>query len=145
VKRVIAIAVVLIVAGLVTPGHSRGRTERTETLEYVGASGVNVNTVTAFELVRCAQALPGCVAFETTPKDRWMTVEIEDATGGAVFALASQEIDTSYYENICSKSKTFKIGGGLPVYVWVLTGVCEDNTPSTVTTGTVTATFSNMR
>ena len=144
-KRVIAIAVVLVVAGLVAPGHSRGRTERTETVEYVGTSGFNNGTLTAFELVRCGEDLPGCVKIETTPADRFMSLELKDSTGQAVYAEVSQTIGDGYIA-VCSSTKTFKIGAGLPVYVWVLEGTCDDGaTPSTATTGTVTATFSNMR
>lgn len=89
----------------------------------------------------------GCVEFPTTAKDKFVMIEVTDASGQKAGGYVSQG-DTNgdgvgdLFGDFCgAHAGPVAITPGIPLKVSLYNGTCADGSPSTVTTGTVKATF----
>jgi hypothetical protein len=123
-------------------GQAKERS-RTVSATYYGPA-VAASTPAGFVTAHCHPGYSlGCVKIPTRARDRFVSVRIEDVTGQDVFAMVLDQSDTEL-AFVCTETT-----GKLPVTphsfieVWLLEGTCDGSTtPSSATTGTVTATFS---
>jgi hypothetical protein len=109
---------------------------RTQTLEYVGGgitAGPERTTV-----VRAGEKV-GAVVFRGGP-ERFVTIEIADGHGLPVTGIVTQPDEDSVH--ICGATeKPLRVKPYENVTVFLMNGVCGSSGVSVVTTGTVTATF----
>ena len=89
----------------------------------------------------------GCVEFPTTAKDKYIKVEVTDQSGQPAGGYLSQG-DTdgdgvgNLFGDFCGAHLApVAITPGAPVKISLYNGTCVDGSQSTVTTGTVKATF----
>lgn len=88
----------------------------------------------------------GCVTFMPRVTDSIVSMVIEDAVGDNVAATVGQDLDgdniTDSSTEVCTKGENIPVTAGYEVIVFIWAGLCSNGSPSTPTTGTVTATFS---
>ena len=91
----------------------------------------------------------GCVEFPTTSKDKYVKIEVTDQSGQQAGGYLSQG-DTdgdgvgNLFGDFCgAHAAPVAITPGVPLKVSLYNGTCADGSPSTVTTGTVKATFTS--
>ncbi|HVF52337.1 MAG TPA: hypothetical protein VNC78_01890 [Actinomycetota bacterium] len=145
-----ALLVVAMALGILVPSAAAtpDRTSRTVSHDYVGSATMDW----------CYGAMlgAGCVHFRTRVADRFISVEIEDASGRDVYAVITQDgHGRGEYPHtaICGRTtEPLRIQGGVPVdvFVWaevpqVLLTHCSGSGPGLVTAGTVTMTFSETK
>ena len=89
----------------------------------------------------------GCIEIPTTARDRYVKIQVTDASGQNVGGYVSQG-DTNgdgigdLFGDFCGKHRSpVPITPGRPLKVSVYGGTCADGSPSVVTTGTIKATF----
>ncbi len=88
-----------------------------------------------------------CIEVAPAAGEKFVKVEITDATGGAVAGFISQgDIDgdgvgDGYGEYCRGHANPIPLQAAAPVRVSFYPGTCEDGTPSTPTTGTIKITF----
>ncbi|MGH2787520.1 MAG: hypothetical protein ACRDJV_06370 [Actinomycetota bacterium] len=88
----------------------------------------------------------GCVYFDLSPKDRFISLRIEDLSGRPVYAIAWDDSDSDFVEFCGKTKKPVPSPGGEFFYVEIIaTSNRLGCYPSTVTQGTVTATFLRQR
>ena len=89
----------------------------------------------------------------TGANDKYIKIEIDDASGGSVWGFISQGdldgngVNDDGYANFCGSHEESQpvMAPGTPILgIYAYAGACDDGTPSTMTTGTITITFSNM-
>lgn len=86
----------------------------------------------------------GCVAFPTTPTERFLELEIVDATGLPAPAWVVQE-DSDTGGPVCGKTdKPMRIARGVEIFIWIYPYMLSPLCPGVSTTGTVKATLSNL-
>jgi hypothetical protein len=134
----------LVALGITVPGNAaQSKSEsRTESRTYIGPSMLRY----------CFKESLGCAAFPTRKKDRYVSIEIDDASGRPVRAIVSQdELNPSLGStDICGETtEPVRIQGGLPVFVFlpseaaVFYGTpCTASVAAAPTMGNVEATFS---
>ena len=89
----------------------------------------------------------GCVEFPTTAKDKFVKIEVTDQSGQKAGGFISQGdtdgdgIGDGFGEFCGAHAGPVAITPGVPVKVSLYNGSCADGSQSTVTTGTVKATF----
>ena len=89
----------------------------------------------------------GCVEFPTTAKDKYIKIEVTDQSGQKAGGYISQGdtdgdgVGNLFGEFCGAHTAPVAITPGVPVKVSLYNGTCSDGSQSTVTTGTVKATF----
>ena len=139
-----AIMTTILVAD-VKAGPKVARETHTETIAYTGPSGVNTERASVFEVVRCDAGLPGCNQVDVLPGDRFAKLVVTDASGQQVYAYTSQTPGSAYSALCTESTDPVPVAAGTPLYVWVLSGTCDDGTPSFVTQGEIEVTFFNRK
>ena len=125
-------------------GKKKKKVERTATADYVGFSGFRG----AVEGT-CDQPPVGCVKIPVEPGEKFVTVEVTDAAGEPVWASVYifGYSEGAAHEHVCGTSNTPFAMTGVDELVVVLTqttGGATEACAGPSTTGTVTATFSNV-
>lgn len=125
-------------------GKKKKKVERTATADYVGFSGFRG----AVEGT-CDQPPVGCVRIPIEPGEKFVSVEITDAAGEPVWASVYiyGYSEGAAHEHVCGKSdRAFAMSGAteLVVVLTQTTGGATEACAGPSTTGTVTATFSNL-
>ena len=122
------------------------RVERTEEADYVGATGFR-----GVQDSPCVEAGIGCAKFTIQDGEKFVAIELVDAAGEPVWAsvyINGYSDGTDYHEHVCGSSEDpFKLAPGLTELVVVTTqttGGATNPCPGAATSGTVTATFSNI-
>ena len=150
-RSVLAVVLsVVLVSGLVgqlpsaNAGKKKKRVERTATADYVGFSGFRG----AVEGT-CDQPPVGCVSIPVEPGEKFVTVEVTDAAGQPVWASVYIYGYSSgaTHEHVCGSNETPFAMADIQELVVVLTQTTAGATEACAgpsTTGTVTATFSNI-
>ena len=96
----------------------------------------------------CA-GFPNCIEFPTTPKDTYVKVKVDDASGQKVVGYIDQgDIDGDGIGDLVHKfcgehPQAVPITAGTPVGINIYSGTCDDGSAAAVTTGTISVTFSN--
>lgn len=89
----------------------------------------------------------GCAEFPTTAKDKFVKIEVTDQSGQKAGGYVSQGDTTGdgvgdLFGDFCgAHAAPVAITPGVPLKVSLYNGTCADGSPSTVTTGTIKATF----
>jgi hypothetical protein len=143
-KRLMSLLTLLVALGMMAPGNAaQSKSEsRTESRTYTGPS-----------IMRwCFKESLGCAAFPTKKRDRYVSIQIDDASGRSVRAIVSQDELNPLWgsTDICGKTtQPVRIKGGLPVFVFlpseaaVFYGTpCTASVAAAPTMGNIEATFS---
>ncbi len=149
------LAVAVLALGLSPAWAGRAkRTERTYVVNYYGpgSAGVSVMGNELYTVCPIDVEHPSelCVAAPVQPGERYVSVKFEDLAGQAVTGYLSQDINGDPYKSFghfCGESeKPAKLPFPNVAYVqlWYGQGTCDDGTPSVVTAGKITLTFSNL-
>src|SRR5688500_7805697 len=139
-----------LVAGVIgqlpdaSAGKKKKRVERTATADYVGFSGFRGAVEGA-----CDQPPMGCVKIPVEPGEKFVSVEVTDAAGEPVWASVYifGYSEGAAHDHVCSTSNTPLAMTGIDELVVVLTqttGGATEACAGPSTSGTVTATFSNV-
>ena len=84
----------------------------------------------------------GGVSFDSGPRERYLTLAIDDDNATAVAAYV--EAGANDIGGVCSRTdKPIRIPPNMNIEITLYAGQCDDGTPSFFTHGTVTATFSS--
>lgn len=149
VAAVAAVSLMAVVA-VGTPAAEAGKAkkkkvERTAEATYVGATGVR-----GVQDSPCAGEPLGCVRFPIEPGERFVSLEVTDASGEDVWAsvyIYGYSDGTDTHEHVCGKSDSpLALGAGVEELVVVITqttGGATNPCAGAATQGTVTAVFSN--
>ncbi|MGH2807872.1 MAG: hypothetical protein ACRDKT_11425 [Actinomycetota bacterium] len=88
----------------------------------------------------------GCVAFPIKSHlELFVSIEVADESGLPVHAVMLHPQTRETVAEFCGETeKAIPIAVISEVDIWLLAGACPGGTPSVVTTGSVTATFSNL-
>jgi hypothetical protein len=146
----IGVVAALLVAGVgavpAEAGKKKKKVERTEERQYVGATGVR-----GAQDSPCAGEPLGCVVFPIEPGERFVSVDVADASGDDVWAsvyIYGYSDGTDVHEHICGSSEApLALAKGLEELVVITTqttGGVTNPCPGPATQGTVTAVFSNV-
>lgn len=140
-KTALALTAGLLAISLVSPA-SGGPNDRTVTKEYTMANGMVIyESTSATWSVGTAWKV-----FRPKPGERFVSISISDDLGRPVFGHTHfhQDGDGEVDEvDFCNETpKPIRLGAAKKLEVAVFLGTCPDGTPSLVTQGTVTATFS---
>ena len=143
-KTITAIAAVALLA-LVTPA-SGAHSERQVTEEYSMASGAVVShgEVTGGEVHWSAGSQYAVLRAERGEK--FVTLTVEDQTGGPVLAHVhvdrNDDGELDEQVDFCGETaEPIAVSKASVVEVGAIFGMCDDSSPSIVTEGTITATF----
>ena len=154
-KTVVTILAVGLVAGaLLAPAAEAGKRKKKKSKPRVvsaayqtPAIGVATPAVSGGASICPNDPNIGCVEFPTTRKDRYVKIEVTDASGQEAGGYVSQG-DTNgdgvgdLFGDFCGgHSAPISITPGRPLKVSLYAGTCADGSPSIVTSGTVKATF----
>lgn len=153
-SRLVAVTVVAVLlagagyepaAGAKAPKKKK-RVERVEEAPYAGAVGPR-----GAADVPCVQEPVGCVKFAIEPGEKFVHVAVADAAGMPVWAsvyINGYSDGTDPHEHVCGEAEApFPLAPGvdeLVVVVTQTTGGATNPCTGPSTTGTVTATFSNL-
>ena len=140
-KATALIAAGLVTAALASPAVAGSSREVTE--EYTMSNGAFVGHGEAHWTLGAEYAV-----FEAEEDERFVSLAIEDGSGGSIrghvhinYNNGGKKLDDQV--DFCgSTPKPIEIEPGATIEVGTLMGICDDNTPSIVTEGTITATFS---
>lgn len=147
----VVIAVAALLAGALAPAAGAGKPkrkkiERTAQLTYLGATGVR-----GVQDSPCARDAVGCVVFPIEKGERYVSLDIADASGGNVWAsvyIYGYSDGTDTHDHICGKSDSpLAIASGVEELVVVITqttGGATNPCDGAATHGEVTAVFSNQ-
>lgn len=123
------------------------RVERTAQEDYLGATGFR-----GAQDSPCVGEPVGCVIIEIEEGEKFVAIEVDDAAGGPVWAsvyVYGYTDGTDFHEHVCGSSEgPFKLQKGLTELVVITTQTTAGATnpcDGPATSGTVTATFSNIR
>lgn len=150
-KKFKSIAVIasaaLILGASIVPADAKKkpkRTERTAEATYYGAA---IGVCYAPEHI-------GCTRFETTPKDKYLSIEIADTLQTTVYARVFQDLDgsgpTTEVASICGRSEEpipITPGATVVIFIWgaLLQGEPGPvDCPGAVSSGTIKMAFSNL-
>lgn len=133
-------------AGPAEAGKKKKKVERAEERQYVGATGVR-----GAQDSPCAGEPVGCVVFPIEPGERFVSIDVADASGDDVWAsvyIYGYSDGTDAHEHVCGSSEgPLALGKGLEELVVITTqttGGATNPCPGPATQGTVTAVFSNV-
>ncbi|MDQ3915828.1 MAG: hypothetical protein M3323_10960 [Actinomycetota bacterium] len=122
------------------------KVERTEERQYVGATGVR-----GAQDSPCVGEPVGCVVFPIQPGERFVSLDVADASGDDIWAsvyIYGYSDGTDTHEHVCGSSEfPFALAQGLEELVVITTqttGGVTNPCPGPATQGTVTAVFSNV-
>ncbi len=141
----ILFALISVLVGSAAPSIAKKRTTRTDVVNYEApAAGGH-----QFAGSVCYGGLnAGCVEIVLQPGDKFVSIDIHDDLGEDVAGRLRQILNVGQGPpvNFCSSTEEpIKVHPrAQSLYVWVFEGACQDNTPSVVTQGTITATLSNL-
>ena len=142
-----ALLAVSVQAAPAEAGKKKKKVERVEDRTYVAATGVRGVQDSA-----CAGEPVGCVVFPIEPGERFVSIEVADATGQDVWAsvyVYGYSDGTDLHEHVCGRSDgAFALSPGVEELVVITTqttGGATNPCAGPATQGTVTATFSNIR
>ena len=143
---------VALITGLVgslpdaAAGKKKKRVERTEEADYVGAIGPR-----GAADVPCQSEPLSCVKLSVEPGEKFVAVEVVDASGQPVWASVynyGYTDGTDAHEHVCGASEgPIALGAGvteLTVVITQTTGGATSPCAGAATTGTVVGTFSNL-
>lgn len=143
---VVGLLAVGVQVGPAEAGKKRKKTERTEERQYVGATGVR-----GAQDSPCAGEPVGCVVFPVEPGERFVSIDVADASGDDVWAsvyVYGYSDGTDIHEHVCGSSEgSLALAKGLEELVVVTTQTTAGVTnpcAGPATQGTVTAVFSNV-
>lgn len=151
---IVAIAVLVTVSMASAPADAQKkkkkkkpkRIERTAEAEYLGATGFR-----GVQDSPCAGEGVGCTVFPIEEGERFVAIEIADAAGGPVWAsvyINGYSDGTDPHEHVCGGSDSpFMLREDLSELVVITTQTTAGATnpcDGPATSGTVTATFSNI-
>ena len=141
-----ALLVVGVQVGPAEAGKKKKRVERTEQRQYVAATGVR-----GAQDSPCAGEPIGCVVFPIEPGERFVSIEVADASGDDVWAsvyVNGYSDGTDPHEHVCGSSEgPLALAAGLEELVVITTqttGGVTNPCPGPATQGTVTGIFSNV-
>lgn len=142
-----ALLAVSVQAAPAEAGKKKKKVERVEEKTYVGATGVR-----GAQDSPCAGEPVGCAVFTVEPGERYVSIDVADATGDDVWAsvyVYGYSDGTDVHEHVCGRSDApFALTPGLEELVVITTQTTAGATnpcPGPATQGTITATFSNIR
>jgi hypothetical protein len=161
VKRSLTMLLVLglIVGSLVGTAEAKKkkkkvkRIERVVEITYNGPNaGVSTPAATGGVCQLSTDEPGACIETPTSTKDRYVKITVTDASGQAVAGSISQgDTDgdgvSNIYGQFCGETPAALplAAPGVPLRVTAYAGTCADgSTPSVMTTGTITLTFSNL-
>ncbi len=137
---------VSVQAGPAEAGKKKKKVERVEERAYVGATGVR-----GLQDNGCAGEPVGCVVFPIEPGERFVSIDVADASGDDVWASVytyGYSDGTDTHEHVCGRTDApLALTDGLEELVVITTqttGGVTNPCPGPATQGTVTATFSNV-
>lgn len=127
-------------------GKKKKKVERTEERAYVGATGVR-----GAQDSPCVGEPVGCVVFPIEPGERFVSIDVADASGDDVWAsvyVYGYTDGTDTHEHVCGSSDgPLTLTAGLKELVVITTqttGGVTNPCPGPATQGAVTAVFSNL-
>ncbi|MGH2756739.1 MAG: hypothetical protein ACRDI3_03015 [Actinomycetota bacterium] len=141
-RIVVALTAALLVASLLGPTSAAAASNRTVTKPYTMAHGMVIYGAThATWSIGTAWKI-----FIPKPGERFVSFSVSDDTDQPVFGhihIDANGNGRKEHIDFCSEtSKPIRLGATEKIEVAVFLGTCPDGTPSLVTQGTVTATFS---
>jgi hypothetical protein len=128
----------------------RSRGKRVETQSFTGPSPTISTNVSGFYASGCTSTGTStgltCLRFDLKRSDRFISLEIQDDTGNPVYGIVWDD-DDEWLASFCGQQKKpIASPGGDFIYVEVVAAnTSEGCYPSTVTEGTVTATFTRKK
>ncbi|HEX2295363.1 MAG TPA: hypothetical protein VHN37_08655 [Actinomycetota bacterium] len=147
VLAVVAAMAMVVAASATAPAEAGKPKKKTRTVEkaYAGATGVR-----GVQDSPCVAEPLGCVRFPIEPGERFVTIEVTDASGQDVWAsvyVYGYSDGTDAHEHVCGKADApFRLASGLEELVVVTTqttGGATNPCSGAATQGTITAVFSN--
>ncbi|MGH2697880.1 MAG: hypothetical protein ACRDJL_01600 [Actinomycetota bacterium] len=149
---IVGMCAVLMTTQPIGAGARGSRGTRVETKDYIGPSPTVALDTSGFYASACTAGgiqdpwERSCLQFDLKPKDRYISLEIEDESGQRIYGVVWDDSDESL-RSFCGKTKRpIPNPGGDSIYVEVVAAnTSEGCYPSTVTEGTVTATFTRER
>lgn len=134
-----------VAASPATAGKKR-RVERTVEADYMAPAPAAHPVVTVCNRDGVVTGNRGCVVFPTTARERFVHVEIHDASGLPVqgFIALEGELQPEWRPFCGATAEPVPIGGTVTVLVYSYTPAGLPPCLGTATTGTVAATFSNV-
>lgn len=122
----------------------RKRVEHVEQENY-SSPGLGLSNMAQEDTQCLADASLGCVDLPLKPKDRFVTVEVDDALSPTVAGYVYQYQGDTFltHEHFCGETPgpISILKDADRVGVFIETGPCSDLTAATATSGTVTATL----
>lgn len=154
-KRAIAVALALgLLGGMMVGPADAGKkkkkpvkVERVVEIEY-SSPGIGVAPVGGYPV-----NFPDGLEIPTLAEELFVKIEVEDASGQKIWGFISQgDIDGNGlnddgFANFCGSHEEpvdLAAPGSTIIGVYMYNGACDDGTPSVMTSGTITMTFSNM-
>lgn len=117
------------------------RTERTVTLDYDGTQHLGWVTPAGQGGHRAFAEY----AIQPNKGERYLSLQTSDATGLPTFLTVSYFGAWGSFAEVCgSTDEAIRIAPRMAIYLWIWHGTCSDGTPAPGTTGTITATLSNL-
>lgn len=150
---VLVMCIILLGSQPLGAGAKGSGRKRVETKDYVGTSPVVSSHVSGFYASACT---PGgaqdpweasCLQFELKPKDRYILLKIQDASGQPIYGIVWGDDTGSSLGSFCGET-TRPIpnpGGDFILVEVVAANTAEGCYPSVATEGTVTATFTQKK
>ena len=140
-KLIVAVAVAgLVLASLGGSAYAGKKAKsRTATLDYANPNAVWVGP---FDVTVYTDAVAEFLTFRTKRSEDHVSISVEDASGLPVSGAIFQKGDR--VGRFCGEGD-LDLPGGKYIIVTLYVGMCEDNSPSVVTKGTITASFSDRR
>lgn len=142
-----ALLVVSVHAAPAEAGKKKKKVERVEERMYVGATGVRGASDSP-----CAGEPVGCVVFPVEAGERFVSIDVADASGDDVWAsvyIYGYSDGSDVHEHVCGRSDgPLALTPGLEELVVITTqttGGATNPCAGPATQGTITATFSNIR
>lgn len=150
----VAVSLALLLGAVASPtalAGKKGKKNKKVTREATGEYAVSLGTTHAPSPFWIGSPIGNVtsVQFPVGVGERYVTVEIEDASGLPAGGTITADTDgdptiQEVVANFCGKTEEpVKIPSG-PIQVAVKSGVCEDGTTVLATSGTVAVTFSNI-
>jgi hypothetical protein len=152
-RRVVVLALVagLIAGPLLAPAEARKRRRITQRAKASYETPALGHSDALIGCLLISDGL-GCVNFTPRAGMKYLSLQIKDQSGTSTYAAVSQDLDGDGvgdvdYPNVCGKTdKPIKIRPGYAVTVFINGGPGGDPPcPGVGTSGTVQATFSNLR
>jgi hypothetical protein len=151
-RTVVAALVISLIAGpLLAPAEARKRKRITQRAKATYETPALGHSDALIGCLVISDGL-GCANFTPRARMKYLSLQIKDESGTSTYAAVSQDLDGDGvgdvdYPNFCGKTaKPIKIRPGYVVTVFINGGPGADPPcPGVGTSGTVKATFSNLR